>query len=136
MLRKNGGSRATSRMRVFGGAVRGFLAVWSIVAAGCAGNVDTKTDIVGTWTRESEGVIVQELAFTLDGKYDTHNPATGVNRESGNYAVDADGKLIDFRSSGGVSYTWQVRFKGKDAITMWEEDGGRRRFENTYRRKK
>ena len=120
------------------------LPAWALMTVACGGgsigSADTKTDIVGTWTRKHEGKVVQEITFTSDGRYHSANPATGGTKEHGTYSVAADGNSVTFSGTDDAtgdraSYTDQVRFKAKD-----EFDSGRsatnRRGDYTYQRKK
>src|SRR5829696_4730099 len=101
------------------------LAACTLTAVACRGAVaDTKSKIVGTWTREHDGKFVQEITYTPDGKFDSVNPQTGGAREQGTYSVGADGTSVTFvgtdvSSNTSTTYTCRVRFKSKDEFT-WE----------------
>jgi hypothetical protein len=116
------------------------LITWALTAVACRGTARTAVatpDIVGTWIREHEGKTIQEITFTPDGRFDSVNPQTGAAKEIGTYSVAADGATVTFTgtdvaTNASASYTWQVRFRGKDEF-VWTTQGGR---ELTYHRKK
>jgi hypothetical protein len=116
------------------------LIAWALTAVACHGtsrSAGAAPDIVGTWTREHDGKTVQEITFAPDGRFDSVNPQTGAAKEHGTYSVAADGTTMAFNgtdvaSNASASYTWQVRFLGKDEF-VWTMPGGR---ELTYHRKK
>jgi hypothetical protein len=111
----------------------------ALTAVACRGTAHTAgatPDIVGTWTREHDGKTVQEITFTPDGRFDSVNPQTGAAKEHGTYSVAADGTTATFTgtdvaTNASASYTWQVRFRGKDEF-VWTTQGR----EMTYHRKK
>lgn len=98
---------------------------------------NTKADIIGTWVRTNEGKPVQIVRFGADGNFDMDYPAAAdksETKESGSYFVQIGGKSINFDSSG-VSYSWQINFKGKDEFAFSMQIGGKR-LESTFVRQK
>jgi hypothetical protein len=116
------------------------LIAWALTAGACRGPARTAgapPDIVGTWTREHDGKTVQEITFAPDGRFDSVNPQTGAAKEVGTYSVAADGTAVTFTGTdvamnATATYTWQVRFRGKDEWA-WTTPQGR---EWIYHRKK
>jgi hypothetical protein len=127
----NGASESAQRIYVPGSytfMVKGFR---------MADAYNTKADIIGTWVRFNEGKQVQMVRFGADGRFDMDYPAAADKsdtKESGSYFVQIGGKSITF-DSNGVSYFWQIDFKGKDEFAFSMQIGDRR-LESTFVRRK
>ena len=96
------------------------LVVSALWLAGC-GAQDAKKDIVGTWQREHERKVVEQLTINADGTYETFNPQTGGTRESGTYSISSDGQYREMRPTGGPNYRCRIQFKGHDAFDDWQQ---------------
>ena len=122
------------------GAMSVSLLLATVGCRGRVGSADAKSNFVGTWTRRHDGRIVQEITFTPAGTHHSVNPETGGAKEHGTYSVAPDGKSVTFdgtddATNGRASYSWQVRFTGKDQFVATMFVGTIRSVESTYQRK-
>jgi hypothetical protein len=122
------------------GAMLASLALAPVACRGKVASADAKSNLVGTWTRRHDGKIAQEITLTAAGTFDSVNPETGGAKERGTYYVAPDGKSIIFdgtdeATNARASYSWQVRFNGKDEIVATMFVGTTRSNEYTYQRK-